>query len=537
MGLLGSALRSESWAPWDDRWYPGGVTIDTTGGPVRIGPETMAGCGTVWAAVCFKSDAVAMCPPQVVEVDGSKRNPAPSHRAQRVLRDPNLKDTGFEFRQLMAAWLSLWGNAYARIKPSAGSFAGSLEPLHPARMKPVGQDSEGALLYEYRAKGTTTVPETLHQSEVLHYRGLSLDGFEGEEVYRLIRNAVWIALAIEQHVGTWLRKGTRLSGLLVPEVELGPAERKEMVDAWNSANAGPGKAGQVGVVPFNAKFQPFSSTNKDGQLVELSNQQVESLLRFMRVPGVAIGYQGDKASTYASADAFFEKGGIRHCIQPIVTAMEQREEKALLLEEERDRIQIKHNMDVLMRANTKDRYAALVQASGGPFMTGNEARAIDDMNPDPDPAMDKVIRPSNMTTDLGAESEPEPVPQPSRPRPAPANDDEDDDAAALRAKGWQFALDAASRVVRREVVALKGGGGKLGLALRYAKDASGWRLAVAEFYGKHAEHVVEALHVTEEQARTYAESQREDVLARGVAAVETWEQTVPQRLAALAYGE
>jgi HK97 family phage portal protein len=530
MGWLGRALRASSWAPWDDRWYPNGITIDTTGGPVRISPETMTGCGTVWAAVCFKADSVAMCPPQVIEVDGSRRNPAPSHRAQRVLRDPNLKDTGFEFRQLMAAWLSLWGNAYARIKPGVGSFAGSLEPLHPARMRPVDQDSEGALLYEYGAKGA--VPEQLHQSEVLHYRGLSLDGFEGEEVYRLIRNAVWIALAIEQHVGTWLRKGTRLSGLLVPEVELGPAERKEMADAWNAANAGPGKAGQVGVVPFNAKFQAFSSTNKDGQLVELSNQQVESLLRFMRVPGVAIGYQGDKASTYASADAFFEKGGIRHCIQPIVTAMEQREEKALLLEEERDRIQIKHNMDVLMRANTKDRYAALVQASGGPFMTGNEARAIDDMNPDPDPAMDKVIRPSNMTTDLGSESDPvQPAPRWGTPAPP----DESDEAA--NARGRQFALDAAARVVRREIVALKGGGGKLGLAMRYAKDAPGWRSAVGEFYGKHAEHVAETLHLTEDQARAYVEGQREDVLARGVAAVETWEQTVPQRLAALAYGE
>ncbi len=531
MGLLSGAL-SQDWSIFDDRWYPGGATIDTTGGAAKLDPENIFYCGTVLAAIRWLADAYAVCPPVVVrKLDGNRRQPLPGHPVQRVLRNPNARDTGFDFRHLMMIWCSTWGNAYARMVPTGDGFAGRLSPIKPSRLQPISEDSEGALVYRYTpANG---MPETVYQSEILHYRGLSFDGIQGAPVYQLIRNTVWTALAIEQHVATWLRKGTRLSGLLVPKGKLAPKERDEIVAAWNKANAGPARAGQVGVVPYEAEFRPFSGSNKDSQLVELDNQRTEAILRFLGVPGIVVGYQGDKASTYASADAFYEKGGIRHCLLPRITQMEQREEKALLLEDEQDAVQIKHNMDALLRANTEARFRALVQATGGPFMTENEARAVEDLNPDSNPEADKVLRPLNMSTEPKDDAERTPARLPQRSRPAPA-EDEGDDALA---RGWQFAQDAAARVVRREIAALKGSTGRLGLALRYANDPGGWRVAVTQFYDAHAEHVAETLHIPEPEARAYSRAQLDAVLAQGLSACETWETTVPPRLAALAFGE
>jgi hypothetical protein len=152
--------------------------------------------------------------------------------------------------------------------------------------------------------------------------------------------------------------------------------------------------------------------------------------------------------------------------------------------------------------------------------------------------MDKCVMPGNM--DMGAEEREERAERaPSMPQRSttPARPEDDEDAEALLARGWQFALDASARVVRREVAAIRGGGGRLGLAMRYASDPAGWRAALTEFYGKHAEHVAEALHLSAEDAQVYATGQRDVLLAEGVAVVETWENTVPQRLAALAWGE
>jgi HK97 family phage portal protein len=542
MGLLASALRADSsWSPVDDRWYQPSLGLFAGGNypaGLYLTADTIFLCGTVLAAWRWKAEAFAMCPPVVGRrIEGGGRQMMPDHYAQRVLRHPNAKDTGYEWRHQMMLWVSSWGNAYNRIIAGGGTFAAELRPLHPSRVRVLDQSGDGSLIYEYRPWRASEPVEILDQSEVLHYRGLSIDGISGAPMYQLIRNVVGTALAVEQHVGTWLRKGTRLAGLLVPDGPLDDVKRKEMRDSWQSQNGGADKSGTVGVMPFGVKFQPMQGTNREAQLVELNNQMVESILRALGVPGIVVGYQGDKASTYASADAFFEKGGIKHCLQPAIIAFEQREEKALLLESDRD-VFIKHNMDALLRSNTKDRYEALAKATGRPWLTGNEARAIEDLNPDPDPSMDKCVMPGNM--DMGAEEREERAERaPSMPQRSttPARPEDDEDAEALLARGWQFALDASARVVRREVAAIRGGGGRLGLAMRYASDPAGWRAALTEFYGKHAEHVAEALHLSAEDAQVYATGQRDVLLAEGVAVVETWENTVPQRLAALAWGE
>ncbi len=520
----------------DDRWYQNGVLLDSGGVRLYLNPESMFYCGTVLAALRFLADAYAVCPPIVGRrLESGGRELLPRHRAQRLLRNPNAWQTGFEHRHLMMIWVASWGNAYNRIVGRFDNASAELRPIHPSRVKVLGQDSEGNVLYEYRPEHG--VPETLDASEILHYRGISFDGVEGAPMYKLIQNVVRIALLVEQHIGTQLQKGTRLSGLLSAEAPMEKEARDSAREAWNAQVGGSSNSGGTAFVPFGVKFTPVSMNNKDAQLVEMSDKSVEAILRFLGVPGMVVGYQGDKASTYASAKEFFQSGGIKHCVLPRVTAMEQREAKTLLLEAEQDDYFVKHNMDALLRADTPERFSALVQASGGPFLTENEARAIEDLNPDPDPSANRVLRPSNMTVDIAEQEKPEtPAEQPRRrpSRPAPPDEDEGNEALAL---GWQFALDAAARIVRREIAALKGSSGKLGLALRYASDPDGWRAAVSDYYEKHALTVADMLHITEEQARAYAGGQRDAVLADGVSAIETWEQTVPPKLAALAYGE
>ena len=239
-----------------------------------------------------------------------------------------------------------------------------------------------------------------------------------------------------------------------------------------------------------------------------------------------VGY-ADKTATYASAKEFFESGGIKHCVLPIITNVEAEEEKSLLLDGEG--LQIKHNLDVLLRANTKDRYEALFKAIGRPFMTGNEGRAIEDLNPDPDPSMDKVLLPVNMATSE-PEPEPPPPPGPARPMAPPPEDDEEPEAARLQLLR-QYAHDNAARVVRREQAWVKAE------APKCARDKAGWRAAVLERYGKHARHVAEVMRVPEEDAKAYCDGQAAALLAGGAGVVEGWEAECVPRLVSMALGE
>lgn len=524
-----------NWDPLDARWYMNALGLESDAG-IAVGPETIYRCGTVLAAVRFKADAVAVCTPQVgIRLENGDRKEDPKHYAQRVLRNPNAWQTGFEWTQLNVSRVSVWGNAYNRILPGRDSFVGELRPLHPARVRILDQLNDGSLVYEYKPL-EGGIPQRLSADQVLHYSGISIDGIGGAPIYQLIRNAVGIALAAEKHAAVFLRRGTRLSGILSTKEPFPPEVQTRAENSWNSAFGGSENSGKVAMVGGGLTFSPISTDHKNAQYMELRDHQVEEILRALGVPGVVVGYQGDKASTYASAEAFFEKGGITHCILPLATGMEQRDEKALLLEG--DPHYIKRNLGVLERANTAKAWENIRAAAGRPIITGNEGRRILDMNRDPDPSMDKVLLASNMSsqdpaTDQGGGAPPQDAPPPPhRQQPPPQN--AAPDGMALRAK--QFAVDAASRVVRREIAVIKGTNGSRGKAIQYAKDPAGWKAWATEFYEQHAAFVAETLHIPELEAHTYAEGQRDALLAGGVAVTETWETDVVADLAQLAMG-
>jgi HK97 family phage portal protein len=516
---------SVGWEPLDDRWYTNDLGFSASGdAAVALTADGILRCGTVLAAVRFRGDSVAMCPPSTYLIQGERRVVDAGHYSHRVLRNPNAWMTGNRWRHLMGVWMATWGNAYSEIVADRDSFAGELRPISPAHIRIRDQRTDGTLMYEYARPGRA--PRELPQERVLHFRDIGTDGLQGLAMYQLIRNAVNIALAAEQHLGTFLRKGSRLSGLVTPSTPLEKDQRDALRSALNKELGGASNTGAFGVLPFGVEVKPVASTNREAQLSELSDQQVGAILRFLGVPGVVAGY-ADKTATYASAKEFFESGGIKHCVLPILTNMEAEEEKSLLLPG--DGRQIKHNLDALLRANWKDRMAGLVQAVGGPFMSVNEARDIEDMDAIEGERYDQPHIPSNMAGAADTEEPAEAPPQ--RRRSQTATPAEDEEEARVRARGWQFALDAAGRVVRREIAAIRD---RAPLA---ARDPEGWREWVSTYYGRHAAHVAETLHLDEPVARQYAEGQRDALLTEGLAQCETWHETIPYRLASMAYGD
>lgn len=528
--IISSALRTEpraevTWSPLDDRWYRSDLGLSTDGGGY-FGPETMFRCSTVLAAVRFLATSVALCRPQIIRQVGDERRPEPRHYAQQALRRPHPRFTDFEWMELNVTWQVVYGNSYNRILPSQDSPIGTLTPLEPWRTRVVDQANDGGLIYSYTpARGK---PVTLTEDQLLRFPGLSIDGIEGARMYQLMQNVVTIALLAERHTSQFLAKGARIGGMLVPKNPLEEEQRDELVTSFNQAVGGTNKTGTIALLPYGVDFQGFTQNNKDSQLIELSDSVVGQLLRFIGVPGVVVGF-ADKTATYASADAFFEKGGIKHSVMPVTTRFERRVDHSLIYEPD---VVCKCNLDALLRANTTDRYAALFRATGRPWMTGNEARAIEDMNRIEDPGMDEVAMPTNLTTqDLNADS----TGSTKAPRQASAfSSAPDSEVEALRVqaeRGRQMAILAAARVVRRELATLRD---RVTLA---ARDPKAWGVWVTDFYRRQTDAVAREMDIADDVARLYTTSQRDALLSSGMAITETWEETAIAKLARLAFGE
>lgn len=517
--------------PLDPRWYEPLGSMSRAG--VMVTANTALNCGTVLAALRFLANSVAVCQSKVfVELGPDRRREDREHYLHRALRSPNAWQNGYRWRHQMLVWAALWGNAHNQIVPGRDAVVGELRPLHPSRVRVLDQMTDGSLLYGYRNPKTSR-EEKLSQSEVLHFRGVGRDGMSGDPIYTLMQNVVGIALAAERHVASFLRKGTRLSGVLSTPNVLTQDQRDLLKETWNQAWAGTDNVGRVAVVESDLKFTPMSPDNVKAQMLELRDFQVGEILRVLGVPGVVVGH-AEKTATYASAEAFFEKGGIKHCVLPWVTNLEEEIDDSLI--SENDPHYVKFNLDILMRANTKDRYEALYRACGGPWLSRNEVRRIEDLNPDPDPGMSEVLTPSNMMAEMDEEPpEPStPTPPPQAPPPPPPDEEDEETAARRLARAEEVALEAAGRVVRREIAAIRGSNGTRGAAIRYARDPAGWQRWVEQYYRKHATHLAQTLRLPEEAARSYAERQKTALLAEGVAIVETWEDTVSPQLAALA---
>lgn len=556
MGLLAQAFNprleassavypiSSSGGPLNEFWYTdmSGFMAQSGMAGVGITAETMLNCGTVLAAVRFRGNSWAICSPSTYQKTPKGREERPEHYSQITLRNPNAWQTGFIWRQLNGVWLATWGNAYNELVRGPRSFADQLRPMHPRYVDLVDQRQDGTLVYRYAPPGEEA--RTLGQEKVLHFRDLTTDGLSGLPMYRLIRNVVGIALLVERHAATGLKKGARLAGFLSPANPLDPKQRKDLKDSVNEDFGGASNTGTIGVMPYGVTLTQLAASNRESQFIELSDNVVGAILRFLGVPGFVIGYQGDKANTYASAKETSQEA-LRSCVLPIIENIEEQEEKSLLTTG--GGYQIKHNLDTLLRVNTKDRYDANFKACGGPWMARNEIRRQEDLNPDEDPTMDEILTPVNMAPELQQELGNGPTPPPDIPPiPPPSNapaDDGQPDAKALdaarataaRARALEYATANAERVVRREIQAIQGRQGG-GLAAKHAKDPAGWKVAVAGFYDEHVSFVAATMRINEDAAWVYCHDQGKALLKDGVGVIETWEATVVPRLAAMGVG-
>lgn len=515
----------------DDRWYmPSLGGISSAG--VVVTPETVLNCGVVLAALRWRADIFSQSQPSVIRRSGNRREEVEDHWAQRVLRTPCTWMTGVRWRHLQMVRAQL-GNAYSEIVPGPTTFVEQLRPLDPMLIHFKAQRPDGTLVYEYRRRGGP--PEDIGQERILHFRGFSMDGIEGLAMTNMLRNAVGIALLAEKHTATTLRKGARIAGLLIPAGDSGGKEkRQDLADSVNEVFGQHENSGQMGVLPWGVTYQPLAMDNQKAQLMELRDFQVGDILRFLGVPGVVVGW-GEKTSTYASADAFFEEA--KRCVLPWVVNFEAEEQMALLTE---PGLSIKHNLDAVLRADTIKRYDALNRASGRPWMTGNEARSTEDKDPiDDDPSMDKVAPPPNQNgtepaaASSGTQAPPRPAP---RKKLAPPADEEQALAERFRQSAMRAWMDIAARVVRREISEVESAAPRP----RY-READEWRAWVSRFYTRHGSFTAQALHVSPEAASDYVERRREELLAgEPVVVVAGWSAEYADtvlELAMLALGE
>ncbi len=149
-------------------------------------------------------------------------------------------------------------------------------------------------------------------------------------------------------------------------------------------------------------YKSVGMSPADAQLLEQRRFDREQIAGVYRVPPAKAGIfeHGLRANVEQQAIDY-----VTDCLLGWARLNEDHFNLYLLTEEERADLHFEYLFDGLMRATTRDRTESLLRATGGPFLTRNEARALE--NRAPIPGADDLLPPSNMAALPGQEDDDE----------------------------------------------------------------------------------------------------------------------------------
>lgn len=365
-----------------------GVTVNLTS---ALQVATVLACARVIAEDC------ARLPLNLYRQNGRARGqPVTDHRLQHVLRArANAFQDALQFREQLLMHTVMTGNGYA-VPVRVRGEVDELIPLEPYWVKP-RQRSDWSVEYEVTIPGRDGAAGRRYiasQAEMFHLRAPSWCSYLGLDAVRQGREAIGLAQATEEHGARFFGQGAHISGVLQTEQRIAD---KAVIDRLKADFAeryqGLGNTGQPPILSQGLKWQAVQMQNDQAQYLDTRRFQTEELCRLFRVFPIMV-MQADKAATYASAEQMFLAHAV-YTITPWAERLEYALNAQLLTDDERSSgLYAKHSVQALMRGDSRSRAEFYAKAIAAGWMTRNEARALEDL--DPIDGLDLPLRPLNM---------------------------------------------------------------------------------------------------------------------------------------------
>lgn len=405
--LEASAGGGTSVNPLDDRYYSGYTGYGSASGQ-NVTPETALRLAAVYACVRVCAETIASLPLIIYKrlPDGGKIR-ATEHPLYKVLHDqPNQWQTSMEWIEMCQGHLELRGNAYSLIQSGPAGAVDQLIPIHPDRVQ-VRRLSNGRLQYRV-TDWYTGKPEIYAQEEIFHMRGLSSDGMTGMSTISLAREAIGVGLGQQDYAARFLENDAQPRGVLEHPQTMSQEAYKRAKETFQEAHAGHNRH-KIAILEEGIKYQAISLNNKDSQFLEARVFSTAEIARFFRMQAHKIGDL--TKATFSN----IEQQNIEFatdCIRPRVVRWERRIKVDLIkpLQIGSDEYFAEFLMDALLRGDLKSRYEAYSVAVQNGFMSPNDVRRAENLNPiSKENGGDTYMRPSNMSTPVGSAPPADPI--------------------------------------------------------------------------------------------------------------------------------
>lgn len=453
MGFLSGVFQQleKRYAPGSNIDWQGYFHTPRSATGVNVTPDSALTYSAYYACIRVISETIATLPLLLYRRKDRGKDRASELPLYGLLHDkPNPELTSVEFRETKFAHVLSWGNGYSEIEFNGAGKPTALWPLRPDCMEPYRRGGRfGELRYLYQLPNGESVDFPAWR--IHHLRGLGNDGIVGYSPVRMAMEAIALGLATEEFGARFFGNGARPGILLKHPGKLSDKAMERLEKSWKADHGGLSNAHRVKILEEGLDVTTVGVPPDEAQFLETRKFQVVEMARIFRVPPHMIG-DLDRA-TFSNIEEQ-SLNFVIYTLRPWLVRDEQRLTADLLNDAERKTLMIEYLVDGLLRGNIAGRYQAYQTAVTGGWMTRNEVRERENLNPED--GLDKPLMPLNMV-EVGSQPAPQPTPASAPTRTRAIEDREQrgiraaKDRQAIMNRHIRVFEDAASRLVKREV--------------------------------------------------------------------------------------
>lgn len=378
-----------------NQWFPNVQTLPWYGnrrvpGSLPVTPYSALSYSAVFACVRVIAETLAMLPWEVFE---SRAN------GTTVLRDdnpvsyllgkrPNPDVPAMTFREQIIISMLLWGAGFAEIEWGNNGTPRALWQV-PAQRVVVERDAlTGQVLYRISGDAWNAA-RTVAAEDMLHWRNIGVDGFNGLSTIQLAQNSISFGQEMELFGSVAFRHAPFLAGWIEYPGKLPDEERSGRIkQSFRDKYMGWTKAGETPILESGMIYHPLELPLKDAQFLESRQFQALDITRWFRVPPHKIGILEE--ASYANIEAL-EIDFYNETLLPMTVRLQQEIDFKLFEGFTRtSKFFSKHSLAPILKGSQATRYTAYSTGLRYGFLSINEVRQMEDLDPIPNGEMRSV---------------------------------------------------------------------------------------------------------------------------------------------------
>lgn len=266
---------------------------------LAISQYTAVNVSTVYAAVMVRAKDFARCLPRLLPLDGGRNDdPKTDHPVAKLFDRPNRLQPWFEFAVQMHVAFLLKQNAYAAILRDGRGNPIALIPLNPDAVS-VRESPDGSLFYFvsrdgfYITEALKSFPSAIPEEDIFHLRGLTFNSILGVATINIARDAIGVAMGLEQQAARFMNNGARPAGVLETPKTLSDAAAKRLKENWQAFKSGIQNAGKTAILEEGLQWKAMQLSSVDLEFIAQRRLSVEEIGRFFGVPLFKLGVAGE----------------------------------------------------------------------------------------------------------------------------------------------------------------------------------------------------------------------------------------------------